>query len=320
MAKVVRDGIPRLKYTQSTVALKWAMLLDDIIAILSDSKGSLTDALLKTKVLLHKIGKKELATWVTNELSGYPNDEPGSVPPYRVVGMQVHGHVTNLAWQVSDYLLPIMHLPKKRQEALTECRFTESIASIEELTKKDGKLHRPLPPEFGASIQEVLTPGTHVVSAWCEINMIQVENILTQVRSRLLDFMLELKDAIGDTPEKELPEKAKAVEADKLFTTAIFNTGSGTVVVASTNVQVNNKAGDIDGLLREVEKLGYDKGELESLREAVKKDGKSPTVTEGETGKWYVNALKKIGKGTVKVGTDVATSVIIKALEHYVGG
>jgi hypothetical protein len=55
------------------------MLLDDIIAILSDSKGSLTDALLKTKVLLHQIGKKELAAWVTNELSDYPDDQPGTV-------------------------------------------------------------------------------------------------------------------------------------------------------------------------------------------------------------------------------------------------
>jgi len=33
------------------------MLLDIIIDILSDEKGSLTNALLKTKVLLHTIGK-----------------------------------------------------------------------------------------------------------------------------------------------------------------------------------------------------------------------------------------------------------------------
>ena len=45
-------------------------LLDEIIELLSDRKGSLTDALLKTKVLMHKIGHQELAEWVNNELNG----------------------------------------------------------------------------------------------------------------------------------------------------------------------------------------------------------------------------------------------------------
>jgi hypothetical protein len=38
------------------------MLLDEIITILSDDKGTLNSALLKMKVLLHSIGKKDLAT------------------------------------------------------------------------------------------------------------------------------------------------------------------------------------------------------------------------------------------------------------------
>ena len=50
------------------------MLLDDIIAILSDENGTLNSALLKTKVLLHSLGKKDLAAWVTNELKGYADE------------------------------------------------------------------------------------------------------------------------------------------------------------------------------------------------------------------------------------------------------
>jgi hypothetical protein len=41
------------------------MLLDEIIELLSSEQHSLTEALLKTKVLLHQIGKKDLAGWVT---------------------------------------------------------------------------------------------------------------------------------------------------------------------------------------------------------------------------------------------------------------
>ncbi len=46
-------------------------LLNEIIDLLSDKAGSLTDAMLKTKVLMHRIGHKELAEWVSAELGGY---------------------------------------------------------------------------------------------------------------------------------------------------------------------------------------------------------------------------------------------------------
>lgn len=59
------------------------MLLDEIIGLLNSEQGSLTDALLKTKVLLHQIAKKELAGWVNNELNGYADGT--DLPPYRVL-------------------------------------------------------------------------------------------------------------------------------------------------------------------------------------------------------------------------------------------
>ena len=59
------------------------MLLDEIIARLGDEKSSLTDALLKTKILLHQIGKKELVGWVNNELNGYP--DVAALPKYRFI-------------------------------------------------------------------------------------------------------------------------------------------------------------------------------------------------------------------------------------------
>jgi AbiTii len=45
------------------------MLLDDIITILSDQNGSLESALLKTKILMRKLGHKELVGWVNAELT-----------------------------------------------------------------------------------------------------------------------------------------------------------------------------------------------------------------------------------------------------------
>jgi hypothetical protein len=44
------------------------------------------------------------------------------------------------------------------------------------------------------------------------------------------------------------------------------------------------------------------------------------TFTEGETGKWYTKALKDAGKGAVKAGIDVVSSVIVKAIKAYTTG
>ena len=200
------------------------MLLDDIIDILSDSKGSLTDALLKTKVLLFQIGKKDLITWVSNELTGYPDG--GEVPPYRIVGGEVRGHIVSIAWQQTNYKLPINHLKAETRKNITEHKITMSIQSIEEAVKsfraKGGGLRRNLPTEFGGLFKKVFHAGVDVNAAWCDINMVEVENILSEVRSRLLDFALELREALGENvPVKELPKKAEEVHADKIFNQTI---------------------------------------------------------------------------------------------------
>jgi hypothetical protein len=136
------------------------------------------------------------------------------------------------------------------------------------------------------------------------------------------DFALELQGVVGVSAEpKDLIEKAATVDTGQMFRNAVFNISGGTAIFGSTNVQVNNQQGDMDGLLKEVAKLGYEKAELEELQQAVIEDQRTskPTITEGETSKWYLKALKKVGKGAVDVGVDVVSKVIVEALKAYTG-
>lgn len=48
--------------------------------------------------------------------------------------------------------------------------------------------------------------------------------------------------------------------------------------------------------------------------------GKEPDVAEGKTGEWFGKALKEAGKGIVKAGVDVVSTVIVKALKGYTTG
>ena len=101
------------------------MLLDEIIELLGDESGSLADALLKTKILLHQIGRKELVQWVNNELNGYPDDS--DVPSYRIVPSHVVGNVSNLAWRSASQPLPIQHLDKEYRAHLEKAELRQSL-------------------------------------------------------------------------------------------------------------------------------------------------------------------------------------------------
>lgn len=189
--------------------------------------------------------------------------------------------------------------------------------------EKGQGLIRQLPPELIPAFQKVLEKGVNIMSIWCTVNMADVEGIVVQVRSRLLDFCLELQGAVGMVAEpQQLQEKAASIDAGKMFHMAIFNKG-GTIIVGSQDFQVTNQKEDIEGLIAEIAKLGYSLPELADLRKAVlddKSKGITPDVTEGETGKWYTKALKEAGKGVVKAGIDVVSSVIVKAVKAYTTG
>jgi AbiTii len=302
------------------------MMLDEIITILSSTESSLTDALLKVKVLLYRIGQKDLATWVTCELKGYPGEE---VPEYRTISMLPHAHITSMTMQHADYQLPITHLKPETQKNLTIFHVRDSIHVIEEAIKKyhakGGSMRRPLPPETASFFGKALHSDVNIISAWCEVNMGQMENILIEVRSRLLDFVLELQDVVGkDADEAQLEKKAASMDTGKLFNTAIYGSGN-TVILGISSIQsvtATNTKGDIEELIAALAKAGIPTQELIKLRAAISQDkaaGKVPDIGEGKTGHWFTKLLSRAASKTVDVSVDLISSVVAKTLAAYNG-
>ncbi|HNI65797.1 MAG TPA: hypothetical protein PLK97_08645, partial [Pseudomonadales bacterium] len=151
-------------------------------------------------------------------INGYPDDAP--LPSYRVIPAHVKGNVTNNAYSYSDHPLPTMHLTKEQRKRLEELEMRDSIAVLEGLAKHDTKgLQRPLPVEYAAFFNKALSGGYKVQQAWCDIGIGRFAQITAQVRSKLLDFLLDVSEKVGaDMSDEAVKRVAQSPETgSKLF-------------------------------------------------------------------------------------------------------
>ncbi len=304
-------------------------LVDDIVAALSSQDHSLVDALLKTKVLLHDIGHKELVPWVNSELNGYSED--AELPTYRILPAQVLANVAGMAVQFTNHPLPIGHLTQEQRAQIQTARLPQSLAVLEKFAAGEGgHLEAPIPLEVNGLLGKTLTQGLVIQRAWCQISQADLSQIFVQVRSRLLDFVLELRERLG---ESNTTEKIKAaatdVDAASLFRSAIF--GDNTTIVLgsnnSTHVAITNGKGDFDALAAALRSRGMEDTDIADLKDAVAADEASgetsdaaPNDKAGPAVKgWLGRVVAKTMDGTWAISTAVASATISEALKNYFG-
>lgn len=252
------------------------MLLDDLINALSDEKQSLGGILLKTKVFLHQIGRKELAEWAKFEMSGYPNGT--ELPEYRHLSFQVLANISNGVYRYPCHPIPIFHLDKEIKERFLNDEVVQPIATIEGWIEPGHNLTRPIPMELNGLLSKRLSSGMVVERAWCDISISSVANILTQVRARLLDFLLELKDMVGDvSQDDDVRARSQAADLAGIFNKAVF--GPNTTIIVGNNSSISasqtNAGGDLIGGARDL---------VEQLRAILPASGLPTSVrTEAET-------------------------------------
>jgi hypothetical protein len=246
-------------------------LLDEIIDLLADENGSLNAALLKTKVLMHTIGHAELAEWVNDELNGYSNDKP--VPNYRTIGGRLAGNIQNSRMLQPNVSLPTFHLPPKLKNWLENHELRESMSVLQEMASgaSSSTLQMPLSPEIAAEIDKGIS-GYWVQKCWVEMQPLQIRNGISQVRSRLLDFALNLRDKIGDVEEKEVRALAAGTDVTGMFHGAVFGDNATVVIGNENKVKVSNQKGDFEALAKLLADSGLPASDLAELKLAVLAD------------------------------------------------
>ena len=298
-------------------------LIDDIIDILSSDTGKLSDALIKTKVLLHKVGHKELVPWVNSELNGYPDID--SLPEYRILPAQVLVNASNGAYRVTSHHIPMGHLNEKHRESLETARMEQSLAVLEKFTENDeGNLQAHIPMESYGILGEGLGNSYQIESAWCAISHASVLQILIQVRSRLLDFVLELNDQFpSELDEEQVKERIGSVDTKNLFKSAIFGDNT-TILVGSSNSQTVsniNLKDNFNVLAKTLERNGVSASDINELKDAIEKDSSvinHESKTYGPAVKiWLQTMLSKAVEASWSIELNIASSLLATALNSF---
>lgn len=300
-------------------------LATEIIDILSSETPNLANALFKTKVLLHKLGEKELIQWVNSELNGYKSND--DVPEYRVVQSRVMANLMNLVYSASNRELPIYHLDHELRKSLEQTKFGHSIAALESLANSESEsVQRPVPIALHAKLNEPLGNGYQVQEAWCEISHSSLAQILAEVRSRLLDFVLELSDKLPEqASDAELKEMSNEIDTKSLFNNSVIGDNATILVGDHSSQTVSNNIikGDFDSLAKHLSDNSVEEDDIKSLRQAIEQDEQLVDHENKQYGTnvklWITEMLGKAVESVWNINIGVAGSLIATAINSYYG-
>jgi hypothetical protein len=130
-------------------------LLREIQAAATESNTDISTVLRKAKILAARLHNPELEAWVDHELNGY--GERSSLPPYRVVKVEVRGHIRRPGLHWNNAPIMTTFLPERLRDWGDVCYLSQPVAAIASLAagaRDGGQLEVQWPQElaikFGA--------------------------------------------------------------------------------------------------------------------------------------------------------------------------
>ncbi len=308
-------------------------LISDIINELIDPAKSLSGPFLKTKLFASKIKNQPLLTWVNLELNGYKDEQ--HIPSYRIYGSRLVGDFINGTglgyWKGRDMNLPISGYDEQWQEIFSNFYFRQSIATLEKfLTDKNnsGQLEEPFPADIAEIISDRIrkngNPYFTLTKASKRISLSVVSEMLSILRSRLLDFILKVDDEYGNVTDINKLAKDKNISSQIttiMSQTIIHNEGDGNVVntgnenITTIQFKINNLK-ELENVLKE---NGVNADDVNALKKVidVEKPEKDKSTFGPKVNSWIKKMLGKSLDGSWKVSIGVAAKLLADVIENY---
>ncbi len=291
-------------------------LLDDIIDEATSKDGEVTRLLRLCMVLGRRLNYQPLTDWAKGELEGYPIDQ--TVPAYRVFHVRNRGQF--MGYYQGEFDIPVRVLPNALQPHYEKHEARDAIAEFAALVKNSKGVSSPRihwPADLGAKFATHVR-GSQCVEAWMELPQGSLENVLDQVKTRVLDFALRIEEELPASRDiAEISGSIKGTNVPNIFNTTILGNvqnlsqgDTGTTQVASTGIA----AGDLESLIAALRSVGVSEPEVAALRAAAG----SPDNDTGSGGK-AVAIRKWLTDFGTKSAQGVATGVVSKLILGYLG-
>jgi len=243
-------------------------ILDQLVTDITNPERSLSDIFLKVKVLAFKLNSQELKQWVEKEVNGYDSDD--EYPKYRSLPTAIYGNlIQDLPGRTiyrRNEKLVIDYVSQETYESLTRLNLSSSISEIEEFIKS-GNAHVSVPHYIQAEISKTFSNYWHVESAWRVISGSYLVGVLNSIKSRLLDFIMELNQTLG-TRNLSLSDRQR--EVNELFRNTIGNISATTINLNIGNSNNNLNTGDNqNSTITQKNTQNYTSNEIEKIKELV---------------------------------------------------
>jgi hypothetical protein len=302
----------------------------EIQALASDSTTSLPDLLRKTKILARRLQSPLLEDWVNHELNGY--SESDELPPYRIIKTQSMGSFASahgtLRSEINTDLLP--DKPSWHEMATTVELFLPVAYYqhfLESPAADDNSLGSPWPMNAVTWAQhniQFFAERWVLQSAWRVVTRSDFAALLDTIRTRILDFALDLEaenPSAGEEPVGNAPP-IKLDRVTHIINNTIFSGDTRAVAVgnvsATQSIHYGVIPGDIESLHAALLGLGVREDELVALDDAL---NQNPTHGEQEglgpaTRAWIANAAGNLGSGAAEWAGGLAAGGIYRVLEE----
>lgn len=308
-------------------------IIQDIIEGLIQTNESLTGPLFKGKFLANKINNETMLDWINSELDGYEVLMEGrgeNVPRYRKHGASLIGSYYIGYTPYDNMPLPTVGLSEDLADFMRTMILYDSVSSLEKLNVREDTnlIAMVLPPELSFYIEKAIrstNSGFRLVSAKKTTSSTFISQALTSIRSKFLDFMMELDEQFGQNASlDDLKEKKEKIDKIVNYYT-IHNTGDGALINTGNNSKIDNdvkvRKGDFASLSKKLEENLVKIDDINDLQNILSDDipDTDKKLFGIKTNVWITKMLAKTLDGTWTVTTGTAGTLLAEAIKLYYG-
>jgi hypothetical protein len=292
-------------------------LLTEIQTSATDPSCSTSDLLRKCQILSFRLRHEPFKQWVVHELNGYPDDV--ALPRYRgpfegTLKADTHG---GFGAQVNNIGVPDANVPEDVRVEVKAMSFRQGVGELTSLISEARRADQSVVANQFPIDLAVLTPvvqGYQTVRLWKELPVTVVAGILDSIRSKALEFTLEIEAAnpdAGDVSPGSAVPPVPSAQADVIFQTVVY--GGQNAIGPSASVLV--VPGDINSLMGYLASLGVEQADRDVLAIALRDEASLGPLVKA----WLGEMAAKTAAFGSGVAQNAAGGLIAAAVLRFLG-